>query len=360
MKRLPFNLSPLSRIAPTFAPAVLGALVALVPLLATPAFAQPPQPGQPAPEDDPVAETARALYEEAHNARGEQNWALCHAKATAAWAIQKHPNIAAAAGDCALYLGKSKEAAEHLAFYLEHKKPSAAPATVEYFKKRFGEAAAKIAIVRLTINVEGARILLGETVVDPNTPLYLDPGDYELHAEHDGYKPLAQPLAATAGQDVTIPLELLPADTNNGHPPNGHKNGNDISGPLIWTGVGAGIVALAGIGVAIGLTVAANDKASEIDALQATLRTQHPGGCTDTIPECKTLDDTLGDKDTLHNAALGLYIGAGSLAVVAGVLIIAGIATQPDDTGSLTTTSPIQVIPIVSQNDLGLAITVGF
>jgi hypothetical protein len=302
-------------------------------------------------EDDAIAETARSLYEEAHAAREAQKWSLCHAKASAAWAIHKHPKIAAAAGDCALYLGRAKEAAEHLAFYLEHKKPDAPATTVAYFEKRFREAASQIAIIRVRINVTGARIRLGDAGIDPARPLYLEPGSYELHAEHAGYQPLAQPLATTAGQDAVVSLKLLPVNVRHG---NGELSSNgDTTATLLWTALGVGTLSLVGVGVGVGLTVATNHKADEIDTMQAAIQQQSPSGCTDTISACRDLDEALGSKDTLHNAALGVWIGAGSLALIAGALAIAG-ASQPSGASSL------QITPRVALGEIGLDVSLGF
>ncbi|MEZ4445936.1 MAG: hypothetical protein R3B72_43070 [Polyangiaceae bacterium] len=298
-----------------------------------------------------LKDTAKALYEEAKAARERQEWDYCYAKAKAAWGVQRHPKIAAALGDCSLDLGRPREAAEHLRFYLDRQREGGDPAFVAYVEKRYAEAKAQIATVTVTVNDPEAAVFLDEAPIATGKPLFIDPGVHRFVARL-GRQEAVRSLTLAPGSESPIELTLSPDDEP---PPTPPPPGGDPGSPEYpWlVGIGAGLTA-AGLGAAIGLTVAANGKASDVDDLQAAILRDHPGGCSDAIAACGDLDDALKSQETLHNAALGLWIGTGVLALATGAYALFAYPGGTDEEPAVSLL-PLHLVPLLGPGYLGLS-----
>ena len=70
-----------------------------------------------------MTDKARQLYEEGLASIQKQKWLEARASLLAAWALNKHWQIAANLAGCELELGKFRDAAEHAAYYLKNSPP---------------------------------------------------------------------------------------------------------------------------------------------------------------------------------------------------------------------------------------------
>jgi len=276
----------------------------------------------PAQTEDALTETAKALYDQAKDARSQDDWATCYAKAKAAWGVQHHPRIAGPLGDCALDLGKARESAESLTFYLKHRSANDQPELVGYLEKRLEEAKSAVGTVRLQLSVPAATVLVdGQAVdgqlVDGKRLVFLEPGTHQLVATHPGYQQLERQLLVAAGGEHELSLTLLRIPVSH----NG-ESGPDAGSAYPWL-VGSGIVLTTlGIGFGIGLAVAANDQLDEARQLEATQT-----GCAH---PCAPVREAFADADTLYSVSGGLFIGAG-LAAVATIAygVLAPVLADP-------------------------------
>jgi hypothetical protein len=103
---------------------------------------------------------------------------------------------------------------------------------------------------------------------------------------------------------------------------------------------------VAGLAVGIGLTVAANGKASDVARLQLGKSACLTPGAS--ASQCATLHDAASSKVTLSNAAVSTFLAGGAFALVtAGIGI--WVATGPK-------AAPVLVVPVAGADRAGLAV----
>jgi hypothetical protein len=146
-------------------------------------------------------------------------------------------------------------------------------------------------------------------------------------ARAEGYPERTVEVTARAGVRDVVRVELVRTEDR---PPVVENGDDEGSGAYPWVvGIGAGLTVV-GLVTSIALTVAANGKASDAEALRASLGSDNACGAgTTRAAECQDLADTTTSKDTLHNAALGAWIGTAVVAVATTlVLVFAGPEEQ--------------------------------
>jgi hypothetical protein len=113
-----------------------------------------------------------------------------------------------------------------------------------------------------------------------------------------------------------------PAPSSSAAPQPSSPKPADFS-PLPWLIITAGL-AVAGIAIGIGMTVAANDAAGEAEALEQQLG---PTGCQEDQrpmhePACSELDRATSDQENFEGAAVGAYVSGGIFGAVAIAIAI--------------------------------------
>src|SRR5688572_28154163 len=144
-------------------------------------WAQEPPPPPPtalpwAPETpvEDLSGPAQKLFDDAKQARKDKRFDDCYRNALAAWKLAPRAGVAALLGDCAIDVGKPRDAAEHIAFFLANVPANASPELISYQKERFALAKQKVAIVTVSANVAGATLTVDKKTID-GAPVYLDP-----------------------------------------------------------------------------------------------------------------------------------------------------------------------------------------
>jgi hypothetical protein len=334
---------------------VCAATLALT-LLAPTAGAQGPaaKPSTSTAEADALNDKARQLYEEGMKAGAASKWAEAHASLLAAWRIKQHYQIAVNLGVAELKLGKHRDAAEHLAWYL-HEAPATKMEERKHAAELLKEAQAKVATIEVKVLAkDGAEVHLDRVPVGKAplaVPLFLEPGRHYIFAKKEMHTPDGKWVDATAGGRETVTLILEPDTPESRAPLPGYvRKVAPASSATVGTPspalpagdaadaeevdwkkiilVGGGITAGAALGTGIVFTLLANGKASDARDQRAALVAQGETCTGPNVPiACADLQSALGAKDTFSDLAAWSFIGAGALGV--GTLIYAFVMPEP-------------------------------
>jgi len=292
-----------------------------------------PGDGTPGAGDAVAYETAKQLYAEARDARAAEDWNRCKVKATAAWGVFKsRAPLAALLGECQLRLGEHVEAARHLALSLSFDDLN--PKLREHTATLLDEAKQHVAILEVTVD-GGAADAPGVTLlIDGKTaesfPLYLAPGSHTIEARHSERGEASQTLTLEGGTEGKVNLTLKAGGGGNGDP----GNGDSAEGGLpLWPGFVLGGVGLVGVGVGVGLMVAAggkrSDAQSEADSIVGAGEScLNPSAAFQA--RCADLADQTSSIDSLETGALVGFVAGGALLLGgAGYLIYAAMGDEP-------------------------------
>ncbi|WP_437679324.1 PEGA domain-containing protein [Sorangium sp. So ce131] len=299
-------------------------------LLASPALAQQPAPRAPAPdsESDALTDKARQLFEEGVKAANASRWSDAHASFLAAWRLKEHYQIASNLGVAELKLGKYREAAEHLTWYLRE-----APETKVEQRRRaeawLKEALPKVASVTVQVEPAGAEVTVDGALVGkaPLTlPVFLDPGQHEIRARLDGHVPEKRAVTARAGQTETVSLRLVARAVEVGGAGNGVAIGPGTpampretggpSKPVLYTGMALAGVA-AGVGAVFGIMSLSKESAAD-DIYSRLKEKDGPYFCAGKLgvtnaTDCRTLKSNREDAWLYTKIAWGGFGGAAVL-----------------------------------------------
>ncbi|WP_437735857.1 PEGA domain-containing protein [Sorangium sp. So ce1335] len=335
-----------------------------VALLAEPSHAQQPTSRTPAAEseNDALTDKVRELFDEGVKAANAGRWRDAHVSFLAAWRLKEHYQIASNLGVAELKLGKYREAAKHLAWYLQE-----APATkVEQRRRAEGslkEALAKVASVTVEVEPAGAEVTVDGAPVGKaplKLPVFLDPGEHEIAARLDGHVPEKRAVTAKAGETATVSLRLAartagPAVQMGNGPiaPGTTTPPRDTSGPskpVLYTGMALAGVA-AGVGVVFGIV--SMNKESDADALHVELEREGGEYACDALERadrCARLRDLRVDAWNYTKAAWGSFGGAAVIG--AATFIYYWTASPPSDAAAR-----VQVIPQLADKSGGVVVT---
>lgn len=312
-------------------------------------FAQLPA-GMSAAPDEALNETTRELFAKGVKASQQQKWDQCRAAFLAAYGVKKHPQIAGNLALCELKLGMFRDAAEHIAFFLSTQKadtPKERRAAAEMVQR---EAGAKITTVRLDVDRSGAEVLVdGKSMGNAPlaVPIFLDQGGHTIEARLDGYTTARRSVDAAAGVSVEIGLKLVPVASRDVEPP------VLVAKRPIWPAIASGGLAVLGLAVGAGLTVAANGKGSEADALRATLPNRSACyGAGASSMTCKSLNEALGADSALSKGAVSSYVVGGLFAVAATALGVWSVSGSPPKREGIS----LQVVPVFANRETGVVI----
>jgi hypothetical protein len=332
-------------------------------LLSPPSLAQAQADKPSVAEGEALTDKARQLYEEGLKAMVASRWAEAHASFLAAWRIKPHYQVASNLGAAELKLGKHRDAAEHLTWYLRE-----GPATKVDERRRaeglLKEALAKVDSVTVRVAPEGAEVLVDGAAVGTAPlllPVFVDPGEHTFTARMEGWQTAKKSIVATAGGTEGIDLQLERVVTP---PPAPLPTGSTTSvsappptvvpvhegGPrtelLITGGAISGAAAIAGVI----FTVVANGKAADRDEQESWERCYDPG-VQSGFPDCAKADELRRDAATFGNAAVWSFLGAGAIgAATIGYAVLASTRGGEHARG-------VQVAPLVAAGGGGVGIS---
>ncbi|MGK4002873.1 PEGA domain-containing protein [Sorangium sp. So ce1036] len=334
--------------------ALMCSLGVSIALLAPASRAQTSAETPGAAEAEALTDKARQLYDEGLAALNQSRWVEAHASFLAAWRIERHYQIASNLGVAELRLGKYRDAAEHLSWYLRE-----APATRVTQRQRaevlLKEALAKVAAITVKTEPEGAEVTvdgaeMGRTPLA--LPVFLEPGQHMIQAELDGYKPAQERIEPKAGDVVGMKLYLVRRDAEEPAaveaPGTTGPRAASEPGPAGTTGpraasepgpaklpettvvppaerswvpmIALGAASVVGLGVGVGMTMASNNANDEARAQSRSI--QGAGGqciepSTAFTVRCAELNRLGAKADGLGDAAFGSYVASGVSALAA-------------------------------------------
>jgi tetratricopeptide (TPR) repeat protein len=335
-----------------------GALLLGVP---SAAFAEDPK----APPADPGAgaaaadEQAARFLNEGNKAFKEGRFAEAERAYRQAFALKKVYDIAGNLAMSEFAQNKTREAAEHLAFALRLFPITGEPAVREQMQKTFDQCKGAVASIHTTIAPKGAQVFVdgkpaGEAPLADD--VFVDVGPHTVEAKLDGYEDGKQDVRADKGAAATVTLTLKAL------PPKvvvrKEKEQVFVAAPkrsVVPTIVigGAALVA-AGVGGAL-LGISGSKASSALDITDKLRGSNRRCTTTSADPDCVSLFDGLKSADSLHNAGVGVFIGAGVLAAAAVTyLLLPAPAARKASALSVTAT------PIAGAGQGGLLLSGAF
>lgn len=294
------------------------------------------------PNQDSLQVKVADLFQKARAHHLEARWKEAEAAYQEAWNLRKSFDIAGNLGDCELHVDQAREAAEHLTYALDNFPAGGTDAQKTTLKARLAEALAKVARVRVRINVEGARLILDRRkMAEKMDVLFVDPGPHTLVAWREGYQEAQSTLQASAGSSHEVSLSLMPLPAEK---------------RAVWPiGVMGGVGGAALI-AGIALMIDSKMKGGKAGDLSTAIRSSG-GGCAKGTPvydpRCEELHSLAAAGDAENRAGIGLLVGAG--AVAAGTLLYVFLPLS-----KTSVQSGFRVTPSVSISQAGLSFAGAF
>lgn len=321
-----------------------------------------------------AAKNADALFHEGMRLVAQQSWKEAEEKLSGAWALNPTYDVANNLGQVKYRLGKYRDAAEHLAFALKSWPIIGKREPRELAQKRLEEVRGHVGAVTIRVSVAGAVVLvdgkeIGRSPIEHE--VFVEVGTRRIEAKLGGYEDAGQKIEAAAGsaQAVTLTLaasaaKIAPSASASAPPPatsstpiappppKDEPRGGGNKAILI----AGGLLAAGGLGAGIGLTVAANGKASAA----VTLWTQLGDGasvCAKQPPAsiaalCTSLRGTLVDHDTFSKAAVVSFALSGVFA-----LGTAGFALWASPKADASTkTRAMHLLPVLGREGRGVMV----
>lgn len=258
--------------------------------------------------DADVAAQAQQLYKEGIDATKVKQWDKARTFLLSAWRIHQHWKIAINLGLAEYWLGRWRDAAEHLTFAVSRAPADKlAGADRADTNKMLHEAAGKVGSMKLSVSPPGAEVLVDGSVIQKAPvvdPIFLEPGRHVLGARLVGYEAAQQEVTAVPGKGASIVLSLVLA-------PSAEKKGPATIPPkgprkeIVYAGIaGAG----ASLVIGFGLMGGSFAKASERDNVG-----QCKGGQGCLVGPIETIQAVEQERVQLANGARAGFIVAGAL-----------------------------------------------
>lgn len=168
----------------------------------------PPASG--APSTSGVVERAAELYREGNELYDQGKFIEAEARYQEAWNLQRSFDVAGNLGNVELEVQQPRDAAEHLSYALEIFPLGEAAEKKAFLQRRLSAAKAQIGTLRISVNVEGADVLVDGRLIG-RSPLtqqvFVDPGKREIEARRAGVR-TSTSLFVAKGSDQHVALTL--------------------------------------------------------------------------------------------------------------------------------------------------------
>ena len=342
---------------------------------ATSAGQTPPEPAAANAGDN--AEAARH-YEEGVAAAKLTQWAKAHESFLKAWKITQHYQIAANLGRAELKLGKYRDAAEHLAYFLRE----ASGVTTEErqaAQTMLDEARAKVGAVTIIVDRAGAEVLVDGVAIG-KSPLgrevFVEPGKRTVEAKLGGFGDDRRALDVAAGTSPRVLITLSqssggkvgpgaqppiaapktgPEETRPGtSEPGGTRGSGGRTTVLVVGSVTAVAFAAAGAGFLIGWGAENSDVEKDQETLgRIEYACSAPLQGSSRAETCTSLQDAVDRRGTF--GALGV-VGLG-LGVAAGAAtLIYAVTDSPSTQPTARSSRRVRVLPIAALHGGGMSL----
>ena len=267
-----------------------------------------------------------------------------------AWRLKRHAAIAASLAEVEMKLGRYRDAAEHLSFYLTHA-PTGHEASRADAEHQLVDCKKHVGRVTVAVDTPSAMVFVDQTpigVAPLEDAVWLEPGEHTLVAENDGTSSPAVRVTKVAGASLAIRLVLTPAPgkpTNTPSPFTPRQKRIETSAPKVverptdikpWVVVGGGALTAVAVGVGVFYTVRANADESEANNILAKLEQDadpavvaNKSVCSESpmrSRECDSVPAKLNDAKNGRNFATAAFISAG----VMGLATVGALVFWPD------------------------------
>lgn len=219
--------------------------------------------------------------------------------------------------------GKYREALEHLEVFLA--KPGGNEADRKSAEGLLAEARSKLARVTITVDKPGAKVSVDGRVVGESPlvgPVPVEAGHRRIEAEGPaGKASVDEDFAAGTTPTVTLVLKVDKPKVVV------VENKQSWRRPLMWTGIGLGVV---GLGVGVGGFVASSKESTEAIALKEQIRRDRNVNervCPPSVggdPRCSELAALTSRSNTFENVAVAGFVVGGAASVGALILGLTG------------------------------------
>jgi len=260
---------------------------------------------------DVATDRAAKLYDEGVELYLAKRYAEAYAAYIAAWSLKRHYQIAGNLGDCEMQLGKYRDAAEHLTYYLREGPKDRAQDKLAPARVLLEEAKTHIGTLEIVVDTPGVDVFVdGKTIGQSPLPgpVFVDPGKRLIEA-HRGLTPILQTVDVTAGGTYGVQLHLRRVE-----PPGAPVAQQQVRGAGAL--FGASLVSV----VATGGLFAASNWASGRKGEEFDL--SGPG---------KPVDDWRQTEDMLRYGGYASLAAAGGFGILGFVALWRGSAPRPVD-----------------------------
>ncbi|MDI1430159.1 hypothetical protein [Polyangium sorediatum] len=300
-------------------------LLALATATPSPGLAQPAT----APQAEEATIRARKLHEDGLALYRAEQFSEAHAVFSAAWNLRKQYQIAGVLGDCEMRLGKYKDAAEHLAYYVKEYPQDRPVQYLERARAMLEEAKSHLGTLNIIVDEPGAEVFLDGKLVGVSplaAPVFVEPGTRRLEAKRGDVRK-TQTVEASAGS--MLPVELAVRSPVVEARPRPASAPSEETPKAVFF-LGAGVAASLGVAsLLLTMASAADDVAEEYR------RTHSIGSSTCTantqLPMCRELHDLAVKQVPYFWGGVGTMVvaGAGFGAMTYLLLRPSGKATAP-------------------------------
>jgi hypothetical protein len=290
---------------------------------------------------DAVSLRADDLAHKGNDLALKDKWPEAEALFKEAWALKQSYDIGGNLGIAEFAQGKFRDAAEHLSFALAHFPANGKAEHRELLQEKLAKAREAVGARTIVVDVAGAEVLVdGVTIGTAPLPreVFLTPGTRTVEARLAGYDGAKRTLHVAAGSSDRLEFELHPtAPTARAWKP----------GPALI--IPAGVLAVGGLALGTGFTIAANGKASDAATLVGQLggaRSACSSPSAGAAANCTALHNAVASNGTSSNIALGGFVVGGAFALVTGGLLV---WAAPWSKGA-----PVRLAPAVGRGESGL------
>ncbi len=377
---------------------VFALMVALVPLVSSENAALAQGGGK-----DAVTDMARQRFQEGVRLFDAGKFEEARAAFVQAYALKKHPAVLLNLAQSEVKSNHSVEAARHFVQFLREN-PSASANERTAAEKGLADARRKTARLAVSVNLEGADVLVDDEVVG-RAPLAdavdVAMGARKVEARLAGHPAVVVQVSATVGKETPVSLQFPPSGTgaspvapaaSSAVPSRAASSASPVSqptstaqpqadgggffgwvahDPVAWATLGVTAIGLAGGTV---FSLKANANANNADSYASQIRaaaavdseldksrksnvcaTPIPTGKVDYSPSCGKLQDELDARDSNRTMAIvGWSIfGAGAIGTTVAYFI-------RGDKHSGKSASTTQFTPVASHNLTGLVVSGSF
>lgn len=274
-----------------------------------------------------------------------------------AWALRQHAAIAASLAEVELKLGRYRDAAGHLSFYLAH-----LPAGKETLRRdaevQLAECKRHLGSVAVKVEPADAMLLVdGSAVGEGSQDLLLEPGEHSLQAVASARLSPKESFSIAAGESREARLVVAQATSAtkaqppaaspaNPKPPLPPRQAVEESGNAkLWVVVGGGAATAVGVALGVAFTMKSNSASSHSDEVLRQIQSESDPKLVASRSECASVPALAGctdyaqaraDTRQARNIAIGSFIGSGVFALATVGALALWPDRKPANSGQLT------------------------